>query len=208
MLKAFGVELNVLNKPADSEKFLVVSNHMGFIDILLIGSVFPSVFVTSIEMRNTPFLGLITEMAGCVYVERRNREKISDELNSLISALKNGFKIVLYPEATSTNGEKVLPFKRTLMMAAAHAGVPIQPVVVNFREVNGEKFSTKWRDHLCWYGDMPFAVSLWNSLTLKSVKAEIEFLDQIHSTLDDDRGVVADKAHELISKKFVPVLVV
>jgi 1-acyl-sn-glycerol-3-phosphate acyltransferase len=92
-------------------------------------------------------------------------------------------------------------------MAAAHAEVPIQPIVVNFREVNGEKFSLKWRDHLCWYGDIPFAVSLWNALTLKTVKAEIEFLEKIHAKPEDDRGEIADRAHALISEKFVPVII-
>lgn len=90
-------------------------------------------------------------------------------------------------------------------MAAAHAGVPIQPVVINFREVNGEEFTLRWRDHLCWYGDIPFVTSMWKALTLKSVKGEIEFLELIHSSPEDDRGLVADKAHAMISKKFVPV---
>ncbi len=203
--KSFGMKLTVVNKPKEGDKFLLVSNHMGFVDILLMASIFPMVFVTSNEMRETPFLGLLTEMAGCMYVERRSRTKILDEMKSMVKALQNGFRIVLYPEATSTNGEQVLPFKRTLMMAASHAGVPIQPAVINFRKVNGEEFSLKWRDHLCWYGDITFATSMWKALTLKSLNAEIEFLEQIHTTSEDDRGLIADKAHRMISEKFVPV---
>lgn len=205
ILQGFGIHLNVINKPADDQKFLLVSNHMGFIDILMMASVFPMLFVTSNEMRETPFLGLLTEMGGCMYVERRSRTKILEEMKSLIKALQEGFRVVLYPEATSHNGERVLPFKRTLMMAAAHAGVPIQPAVVNFREVNGEEFSLKWRDHLCWYGDIPFATSLWRSLTLKSVNAEIEFLEKIYVNPEEDRGLIAERAHALISAKFIPV---
>lgn len=199
------MNLTVLNKPQDGEKFLLVSNHMGFVDILLMCSIFPMLFVTSNEMRETPFLGLLTEMAGCMYVERRSRTKILEEMKSMVKALQNGFRIALYPEATSTNGEQVLPFKRTLMMAASHAGVPIQPAVINFRKVNGEEFSLKWRDHLCWYGEITFATSLWKALTLKSLHAEIEFLEKIHTSPEDDRGLIADKAHAMISKKFVPV---
>ncbi len=205
ILNAFGVNVNIINKPADDEKFLVVSNHMGFVDILLLCSIFPTVFVTSLEMRETPFLGLLTEMGGCVYVERRSRDNIQVELKSLILGLQKGLRILLYPEATSTNGEKVLPFKRTLMTAAAYAGVPIQPVVVNFKEINGDKFILKWRDHVCWYGDIPFAVALWNVLSLKSLTAEVEFLEKIYPTPEDDRGVIADKAHALIAEKFIPV---
>lgn len=205
IVKAFGVDLKVVNKPTSQETFLVVSNHMGFVDIMILASQFPMLFVTSQEMRETPFLGTLTEMGGCIYVERRSRSQILNELKNIEATLKEGFRVALYPEATSTNGEQVLPFKKTLMMAAAQAGVPIQPVVVNFREVNGEEFSLRWRDHLCWYGDITFISSLWRALTLKSVKAELEFLEQIHPTPEDDRGVIASKAHSLIAAKFVPV---
>lgn len=200
-----GLKLNVINKPVEGEKFLLVSNHMGFVDILVLASCFPMIFVTSTEMRDTPFLGLLTEMAGCIFVERRSRTRILDEMQNIVETLRNGFRVVLYPEATSTNGEKVLPFKRTLMMAAGQAGVPIQPVVINFSEINGEEFSLKWRDHVCWYGDIPFITSMWKTMTLKSVTVEAEFLEKIPVSPEDDRGVVADKAHALISAKFIPV---
>lgn len=178
---------------------------MGFLDILILASTKSLVFITSNEMKETPFLGLLTEMGGCIFVERRSRTKILDEMQGIVDVLKKGFCVVLYPEATSTNGEKVWPFKRTLMMAAAHAAVPIQPVVINYRKINGDDFTLKWRDHVCWYGDIPFATSMWKTLTLRSVKAEIEYLEKIYSSPEDDRGLIADRAHALIAAKFVPV---
>lgn len=204
MLAVLQVRLKVLNKPAQDEKFLLVSNHMGFLDILMMASSTPAVFITSIEMRETPLLGLITEMGGCFFVERRSRTKILDEMKGIVSILQKGFRVVLYPEATATNGEQVLPFKRTLMMAAAHAGVPIQPAVVNFRKINGESFSLKNRDNVCWHGDISFVVSMWSMITTKSIDAEIEFLNKIVPTTEDDRGLIADQAHQMISSKFVP----
>ncbi|MEN0058852.1 MAG: lysophospholipid acyltransferase family protein [Bdellovibrio sp.] len=205
ILRSFNLQLKIVNRPSLDQKFLLVSNHMGFVDILMLASCIPMVFVTSNEMRETPFLGLLTEMGGCIYVERRSRTRILEEMKSIAAVLQRGFRVVLYPEATSTNGERVLPFKKTLLMAAAYADVPIQPVVVNFREINGEAFTLKWRDHVCWYGDIPFITSLWKSLTLKSVKAEVEFLDQVTTTPEEDRGLVAEKVHAMVAAKFVPV---
>ena len=201
----FDIRVKVVNRPPDLKARLIVSNHMGFIDILCLASVNPMLFVTSNEMRETPFLGLLTEMAGCLFVERRSRTKILGEMKKIGEALSNGINIVLYPEATSTNGEQVLPFKRTLMMAAGHADVPIQPVVFNFRSINGEEFSMKWRDHVCWYGDIPFATSMLRALSLKYVEAEIEFLPEVIISKDEDRGLIADKIHAMVSSKFVPV---
>ncbi|MFS4459283.1 lysophospholipid acyltransferase family protein [Bdellovibrio sp. HCB2-146] len=205
IIRAFDIRLKVVNRPTQFTPCLLVSNHMGFLDILCLASVNPMLFVTSHEMRETPFLGLLTEMGGCLYVERRSRTKILDEMKNIVKAMQNGLRVVLYPEATSTNGEQVLPFKRTLMMAAAHAGVPIQPVVFNYRSINGEEFSLKWRDHVCWYGDIPFATSMWKALTLKYIDAEIEFLEPMMVDKDEDRGLVADRAHAAIAAKFVPV---
>lgn len=205
LIKSLNIEVKVQNLPPSDQKFLLVSNHMGFVDILMLASRMPTVFVTSNEMRETPFLGILTEMGGCIYVERRSRTKILNEMQSIVDVLLKGFRVTLYPEATSTNGERVLPFKKTLMMAAAQAGVPIQPVVVNFRKINGEEFTLKWRDHVCWYGDIPFVTSMWKTLTLKSVVAEVEFLEQVPVNPADDRGLIADKVHSMIAAKFVPV---
>lgn len=157
-------------------------------------------------MRETPVLGLITEMAGCIYVERRSRSNILKELGEMIDYLRKGFRVVLYPEATSTNGEGVFPFKRTLMTAAAHAGVPIIPYVFNFREINGEPgFQLKYRDSVCWYGDISFVQAIWNAFSLKSLVCEVEFLSPVYTKTDDDRAVVADAVREMIVAKFNPV---
>ena len=203
---ALGIELKVINKPAKKhDGSLLVANHMGFVDILLLAGIEPMSFITSNEMRETPLLGFVTELAGCFYVERRSRTKILAEMKRLANSLKDGLNIVLYPEATSTNGEQVLPFKRTLMMAAAEAGVPIQPVVINFRSINGEPFNTRWRDAVCWYGDATFAEYFWKTLRLKSLVAEIEYLDIIHANPNEERGAIAERAHAMIAAKFVPV---
>lgn len=203
--KAFGVEVIVTNPPHKKKVGLVVGNHIGFIDIIAVNSIFPSLFVTSNEMKETPGLGLLTELGGCLYVERRTRTNIKKELNEVVEYLSNGFRVVLYPEATSHNGEHVLPFKRTLMTAAAHAGVPILPYCFNFRAINDEAFTMKYRDHVCWYGDIPFHVSLWRSLSLKGIVCEIEFLGEIHAKPEDDRAQLAHSVRELIVQRFVPV---
>lgn len=203
--KTFGIRVEAKNKPQDGEKCLLVGNHMGFLDILALYSLTPSLFVTSEEMHETPVLGLITEMAGCIYVERRNRSKTVGEMRKIASALGDGFRVVLYPEATSHNGEEILPFKRTLLMAASEAGVPIQPFVVNFEEINGEEFNLKWRDHVCWYGDMSFAPSMWKSLSLKSLTFEIEYLDKVYPKANEERGALADRVRDMIVAKFRPV---
>ena len=203
--RTFRMKVLVKNQPAPHQAGLLVGNHLGFIDILACASIQPNLFVTSKEMRETPVLGQIVEMGGCIYVERRSRSNIQKELGEIIDFLKRGFRVVLYPEATSTNGEGVLPFKRTLISAAAHAGVPVIPYVFNFREINGEPgFQLKYRDSVCWYGDISFFTAIWLAFSLKSLVCEVEFLSPVYTKTDDDRAIVADAIREMIVAKFDP----
>ncbi|MCB0369350.1 MAG: 1-acyl-sn-glycerol-3-phosphate acyltransferase, partial [Bdellovibrionales bacterium] len=169
--KLYNIKIEVINPPDLSKNGLIVGNHMGFVDILVMHSLTKALFVTSQEMREVPLLGLITEMSGCLFVERRSRTNILDELQNIIRSLKEGFSVTLYPEATSHNGEKVLPFKRTLLTAAAAASKPIIPYCFNFKSINNEPFTLKYRDHVCWYGDMGFFPSLIKTMSLKEIVA-------------------------------------
>lgn len=203
--RTFGIKVIVSGNFNPDQAGLVVGNHLGFIDILASASVRPNLFVTSREMQETPVVGLLTDMGGCLYVERRNKAGILNELGEIVDYLKKGFRVVLYPEAQATNGEGVLPFKRTLLTAAAHAQVPILPYVFNFREINGEPgFPLKYRDSVCWYGDIQFHTAVWRALGLKSLVCEIEFLSPVHTRTDEDRRIVADSVREMIVSKYSP----
>lgn len=208
MLKLFSIDVTVKGTPVQGTNFLYVGNHMGFVDIFVLASVMPALFITSHEMRETPFLGTLCEMAGCLFVERRSRTQIMNELESLKEALEQGLNVVLYPEATATNGEAVLPFKRTLMMAGPHSGRPIQTGCINFVEIDGADFNLQSRDSVCWYGDMSFFEAMGNLLTTSSIKAHLEFLEPIHEHKDADRGILAAKAHAIVSARFVKPRVV
>ncbi|MFN3696173.1 MAG: lysophospholipid acyltransferase family protein [Pseudobdellovibrio sp.] len=206
LMKTFGVRVSCINPIPKNEVSLLVGNHIGFIDILCLQALQPSVFITSLEMKNTPGLGQICEVAGCAYVNRKSRMNIKDELQNIVDVLKEGFRVVLYAESIASNGEQVLPFKKTLMMSAGYAEVPIRPFVFNFVKINQQKVDIKYRDSVCWYGDQSFLSSIWRSLKLDSVECEIEFLPLVNIRFDDDRTEVAQKIHLMVSSKFRPFI--
>lgn len=193
------------NLPRDEKNYLLVGNHLGILDIIVISSLRPTLFITSVEMKQTPGLGLLCEMGGCLFVERRSRSNIHSEIGQIREALKQGVNVVLYPEGTSSNGERVLPFKKSLLTAAAGTGVPILPMVVNYRMCNGEPMSDKWRDYVCWYGDQTFPPVFWRIMTMKSCLAEIEFLDEIEVHSEEQRREVAALAQAQIEARFTPI---
>ena len=75
---------------------LIVANHLSFWDILVLSSQIPCLYVTSIEVRETPLLGRLAVLGGCVFVERRSRDRIDSEIEQIRSELKQGKKVVLF----------------------------------------------------------------------------------------------------------------
>jgi len=204
MASAFNMKVICNNLIPADENSLLVGNHIGFIDIVALQSLRGCAFITSTDMQNAPGLGQICDVAGCTYVNRRNRMHIREELNNIVEVLKEGVRVVLYAESVASNGEQVLPFKKTLLMAAGFADRPIRPFVFNFRKVNGGPVLFKHRDSLCWYGDESFITAIWRSLKLDSVEVEIEFLPLVYTKADDDRNAIAKRLHDMVSESYVP----
>lgn len=200
----FRVKVFCKNPILPDENSLIVGNHLGFIDLLCLQRIQPCVFITSLEMKHTPVLGQISQLAGCAYVNRLNRTNIQDELQDIVKVLNEGFRVVLYAEAQASNGEQVLPFKKTLIMSAGYAHLPIRPYVFNFTKVNGRPVEFKDRDHLCWYGDQNFFPAIFRTMQLKSIECEIEFLEPFYAKPDDDRTMVSVTVHDRIAAKFKP----
>ncbi len=200
-LKTMNFEIETVGaegKFGAGRNYLIVSNHMSYIDILCLSSVHSSMFVTSKDMGENFFLGTLAELGGSVFVERRHRGQIERDLTEISEALRQGFDVVLYPEGTSTNGETVLPFKKSLLMAAVEAGVDVLPMTIKYTHVNGEPFSRANADRVCWYGDMDFAPHLLGLFGVKSMRVKLEFLEPIRVTKDSTRQELAEKAHSAI----------
>ncbi len=184
------------------DNYLLVSNHMSYLDILVISSVVPAVFVTSVDLKESGFLGTLAELGGSIFVERRNRSQIERDLESMTQTLKDGFNIMIYPEGTSSNGEKVLPFKKSLLMSAVNSGKNIMPVCIKYREINGKAFSAENRDHVCWYGDMNFIPHFMQLLKTEKVKVELEFLNLVKTTPNSTRDELSRQCFDQISAAF------
>ncbi|MGE0633889.1 MAG: lysophospholipid acyltransferase family protein, partial [Pseudobdellovibrionaceae bacterium] len=179
---------------------------MGFMDILSMASIMEGVFVTSQEMKETPVLGKICEMGGCIFIERRSREQIPNEIRVLGNHLKENLNIILFPEGTSGDGSRILPIKKSFVLAGQGTGKNILPVVINYKKINGKiPMSHQFRDYLCWYGDMGFGSTFWKMTEIESVDVDLVFADPIIVTEESDRKVAAAHVQNFFEDKFEPV---
>lgn len=187
---------------ANNKKYFMVCNHMSYMDILFLSAGEPAVFVTSVEMKEAPFLGQCAQFGGSYFVERRVRNKIPNEVKDLASLIKQGFHIFVFPEATSNHGMNILPFKRAMFTAAIEAGVDVLPVCLRYEEIDGLPFNETNMNRLSWYGKMPFLPHFLKMMTLRSVKVSVEYLEPISTKQYSDRIQLSDKAYEQISHAY------
>ncbi|CAN5396319.1 lyso-ornithine lipid O-acyltransferase [soil metagenome] len=203
----FEVECTGLEKlDLKNKNYLFVSNHMSYLDILIFSASLPSVFVTSVDMGEVFLLGTLAEMGGSIFVERRNRQRIDRDISKMTETLRRGFNIVIYPEGTSTNGQRLLPFKKSLLMSAVDSEREIVPVALKYMEIDGQPFSKDNADVVCWHGDMTFAdhlVGLWKH---RKIRVQVEFLEPISPKLTTDgeriRTELAEKAWHAIQNAY------
>lgn len=188
------------------KNFLLISNHLSYLDIIAILPIFPCSFITSIEIKNTPVLGQITLLAGCLFVERRNRFNIGKEIAAISNALKDGLNVAVFPEATSTNGERVIRFKRPLFQAAIDAQVPLQMIAVNYTHINGQKVTVGNRDLVCWYGDMKFFPHLWQVVRQQEIRVELTWAGYQDILPESTPESLATTAYQSISHKYRPIV--
>lgn len=197
-VKVSGFDLEKMNR----QNFLIVSNHMSYIDMLVMSSIQPCLFVTSVDMGEIPFLGTMAELGGSIFVERRNRDRVEQDRKAIAVALQEGHNVALYPEGTSTDGSKILPFKKSLLMAAVDAHTDILPVALRYTEIDGIPFCPSNCDKVCWYGDMDFLSHILNLVKLQSIRAELIFLEPIRVRTDSTRDELAARSHTAIAAAY------
>ncbi len=205
MLVLLGIHLHVKHRERIQKKntgLLIVSNHVSYIDVLVLASLAPSVFITSVELGSTLFLGLLARLGGSLFVERRKASGLKKEISQIAGALKEGFTVTLFPEGTTSNGERVQPFKNSLFDAAAAARVGVLPVCLRYLHVNGKRITAASRDSVFYYGGTTFSRHIPRLLSLASVEVEIVPLKLIQLPDRGSRKDLAARAHSAISSAY------
>jgi 1-acyl-sn-glycerol-3-phosphate acyltransferase len=168
--RLIGIQVRVIGQRAanrDGRPILYVSNHSSWIDIPTIGGVLDGCFVSKSEVATWPLVGSIARLGRTVFVSR-SRVATGRERDDMRARLAAGDKLILFPEGTSSDGSRVLPF-RTSFFSVAEAGenqdpatLPIiQPVSVVYDRLGGLPAGRASRPVFAWYGDMDIASHFW-----------------------------------------------
>ena len=157
---------------------LFVCNHTSYLDIIALGSLIPGSFVAKQEVAGWPLFGALAKLQRSVFVERRRR-RTAEHRDEIAGRLAVGDNLILFPEGTSSDGNRVLPFRSGLFAAAERrldgAPVTVQPVSIAYRGLGGMPMPRALRPFFAWYGDMELASHLWAMLGRGPATVVIEF---------------------------------
>lgn len=170
-------------REAESGGCLIASNHLGYVDGVVLGSLFPLLYVSKKEVRRWPWIGAWTALCGTVYIDRQRKEKIPLLVAEIAEKLNQGANVLMFPEGTSTNGDRLLPFQAAPFAAPLRARAPVVPVTLSYRKVNGRPLSRDNRDLVYWYGDMEFLSHFWELLAVRRIEVTV----RIHAAIQSSR---------------------
>jgi 1-acyl-sn-glycerol-3-phosphate acyltransferase len=138
---------------------LLVSNHLSYLDILVLSSLRPVVFVAKQDVKSWPVLGWFAAMAGTIFIDRERRTHVGPTTRAMEETMNSGVLVVLFPEGTSSGGETVLPFKSSLLEPAAQTAQPLSVVLIQYELEDGDA-----REEVCYWKNMTLVPHLINLL--------------------------------------------
>lgn len=216
LMNLFGLRVHMIGTPVQDRGVLMVANHTSYLDILAIGGSVVCSFVAKSEVAGWPFFGTFARLQRTVFVERQRRSKTGESRDVIRDRLIEGDALVLFPEGTSNDGNRVLPFKSALMGAAQAEvgrdanGEPlhalVQPVSVAYTAVHGIPMGRETRPLYAWYGDMELIPHLWESLLSGPVDVVIEFHEPMTVDSVGGRKNLARLAEDLVRQGQIKAL--
>ena len=188
MLTTLGIETRTIGCPPNHG--LVVSNHLSYLDVIVLAAAMPCFFVAKSEIVHWPLFGAAARAAGTIFLVRASRADAITVAAEIERRLGLPVPVLLFPEGTSTDGSRVLRFHSRLIEPAVAVHAPVTAVALRY-SANGVAHERE----LCWYGDRPFLSHLLKTLGASGIKAELRFAAP---RLYSDRRTAARDTHSAI----------
>jgi 1-acyl-sn-glycerol-3-phosphate acyltransferase len=207
LCRLFGIRIRVIGKPVEDEGLLFVANHTSYFDILVLSAAARVSFVARADVQTWPFFSTLAKLQETVFVERTRRARTGEARDQIRERLLAGDALVLFPEGTSSDGNRVLPFKSALMGAAEARvedgtgqgrHVRVQPVSVAYVGLHGMPMSRETRPLFAWYGDMDLMPHLWEAVKTGPIDVVVEFHAPMSLDTVGDRKALAAAAEATV----------
>ena len=167
---------------------LLVCNHVSYVDILVLVSLAPAMFVAKREVKSWPVMGKLAQLGGTLFIDRQRRTHVGEINVDIQAALDDGALVIFFPEGTSSDGRGVLPFKSSLLEPATQQKHPLAVGCVEYELENGAA-----DEETCYWGDAVFFPHLLNLLSRRTIRSRVKFARVQHHS--NDRKELAQELH-------------
>jgi 1-acyl-sn-glycerol-3-phosphate acyltransferase len=179
--------------------FFLVSNHLSYLDIVVLASRIDCVFIAKREVASWPVFGLLSRSMNTIFIDRARAADIPRVNALIVETLQSGQNIVVFPEGTSTMGAEILPFRPSLLEPAARGNFPVAYASIHYRTPPD---ATPAALSVCWWGTMTLVPHLWGVFCLSSIEATLTFGRE--TLQGNDRKELARRLHEAVTTIFTP----
>lgn len=195
-----GMRIRVEGRPP-RPPFFLVANHLSYVDIIVIVAHLECNFVAKNDIAGWPGMGWLASGVGTIFIDRKNFQDIPRVIRLINDSLDENLGVVLFPEGTSTMGDRIMPFSPALLEPAARAGYPVSYAAISYRTPPSEPPA---HAAICWWGDMDFLPHFLKLLLVSKFEATIVFGEDAIQA--DDRKLLARSLWDAVNQQFTPVV--
>jgi len=166
--RVMGIDVRVAG-PLPPPGALIVANHLGFLDIIVLASVMDTVFLAKSEVAAWPGIGRLTARAGTLFIRRSDFRDVRRVKARIEATLREQRRVTYFPEGTSTDGRSVLPFRSGLLQAAIDGAQPVHTASLYFSSADAADTT------FCWWGDQQLWGALYRVCGVRRITARLHF---------------------------------
>jgi 1-acyl-sn-glycerol-3-phosphate acyltransferase len=196
--RLLGIRIHLHGRIDRRRPLMLASNHTSWKDILVLGAVADVAFIAKSEVAGWPVFGLLARLQKTIFVAREQKRQAGQQVNEIAERMKAGEIVVLFPEGTTSDGNRLLDIKSSLFGAAAAAvpSVPgnvvhVQPVAIAYTRVYGMAMGRYHRPIAAWPGDIELVPHLIGVLKAEAIDVDISFGEAIAFRAGDNRKVLS-----------------
>ncbi len=204
--RMLGIQTKVEGKVAHDRPVLIVANHVSWLDIPVLSAVAPLSFIAKKEVGAWPVVSSLAHLQRTVFVDRTRRTAVGKVASEMRQRLDQGDVLVLFAEGTSTDGNRVMPFKTALFAAAfseANPDVCVQTLSLTYTRLHGIPLGRADRNLVGWYGDMEMGDHAWSLLKAGPLDARISIGDPMPLSEFSDRKKLAEHTEKVVRQQVV-----
>lgn len=198
---AFCLSINIKVEGMKPEPpFFLVSNHLSYVDIIVLYATLKTTFVAKEEVKSWPILGIISQTIGVLFINRRVKRDVKRVNDHISESIQMGHGVTIFPEGTTSPGGQVLPFRPSLLEIPASQGLPVSYCALNYESPNAEKSAFQT---VAWWGENSLGGHMFELAKTHGIEATIAFGNSTQK--ESDRKILAKQLHKNVSNLFVPL---